>query len=135
MVIDLWSFRPNAVTRPIKAPVRSIHSSTEEHHCGFLQKVIHPNTNAANCCLTSIVVTLAFYNSAIGKRQNSSGDLSNLSCISQCILMLEITTFKMPGFPPPTVQQVKSTSAQPQPHLKRGAVYHKRRKSQNDFGA
>ena len=47
----------------------------------------HPSTNVANCCLTSIVVTLAFYHSAIGKRQISSGDLSALSCISQCILM------------------------------------------------
>ena len=32
---------------------------------------------AANYCLTSIVVTLAFYH-AIGKRQNSSGDQSYL---------------------------------------------------------
>ena len=87
-VIDQWSgFRPSAFTRPRKSPARSIHSSTEEQHCGFSQMVTHPSTNAANCCLTSILVTLAFYHSAIGKRKNSSGDLSTLSRISQCILM------------------------------------------------
>ena len=36
-------------------------------------------------CQTSIVVTLAFYHSAIRKRQNSNIDLSTLSCISQYI--------------------------------------------------
>ena len=45
-----------------------MHSSTEEQHCGFSQKVTHPSTNAANCCLTSIVVTLAFYN-IVGYKQ------------------------------------------------------------------
>ena len=58
-----------------------------KQHFGFSQTVAHPSTNAANCRLTSIVVTLAFYHSANGKRQNSSGDLSSLSCISQCIIM------------------------------------------------
>ena len=62
-----WSgFRSS---RPRKAPARSIHSSTEEQHCGFSQMVTNPSTNAANCCLTSIVVTLAFYHSAIGKKK------------------------------------------------------------------
>ena len=57
-VIDQWSgFRPNALTRPRKAPARSIHSSTEEQHCGFSHTVTHPSTNAAYCCLTSILVT------------------------------------------------------------------------------
>ena len=66
MVIDQWSgFRPNALTHPRKAPARSIHSSTEEHHYGFSQTVTHSSNNEANCCLTSIVVTLAFYHSAI----------------------------------------------------------------------
>ena len=46
---------PNVITHPRKAPARSIHSSTEEQHCGFSQTVTHPNTNAAICCLTSIV--------------------------------------------------------------------------------
>ena len=60
-VQDQWSgFSPSALTRPRKAPARSIHSSTEEQHCGFSQTVTHPSTNVANCCLTSIVVTLAF---------------------------------------------------------------------------
>ena len=76
MVIDLRSgLRPRALTCPRKAPARSIHSSTEEQHCGFSQTVTHPSTNEANCCLTSKVLTLAFYHSALGKRQNSSGDL------------------------------------------------------------
>ena len=39
--------------------------STEEQQCGFSQTVTHPSTSTANCCLTSIVVTLAFYHSAI----------------------------------------------------------------------
>ena len=96
MFIDQWSsFRPNALTRPRKAPARSIHSSTEEQHCGFSQTVTHPSNNAANCCLTSIVVTLAFYHSAIGKRQNSSGDLSTLSHISQCILIQPFTEWTL----------------------------------------
>ena len=88
MIIDLWSaFRPNELTRHTKAPARSIHSSTEAKHCGFSKTVTHPSTNSVDCCLTSIVVKLAFYHSAIGKRQNSSGNLSTLSCICQCILM------------------------------------------------
>ena len=68
MVIDQWSgFHPSALTRPRKAPARSIHSSTDENQYGFSQTVSHPSTNAANCCLSSIVVTLAFYHSAIEK--------------------------------------------------------------------
>ena len=43
-------FSPNALTRPRKGPARSIHSSTEEQHCGFSQTVTHPSTNMANCC-------------------------------------------------------------------------------------
>ena len=87
--MNQWSgFRPNVTTCPRKVPARSIHSS-EEQHCGFSQTVTHPSTNAANCCLTSIVVTLAFHHSAIGKRQNSSGDLRTLSRISQCYTSFE----------------------------------------------
>ena len=39
---------PSALTRPRKAPARSIHSSTEEQYCGFSQMVTHPSTNEAN---------------------------------------------------------------------------------------
>ena len=54
-VIDQWSgFRPSALTCPRKAPARSIHSSTEEQHCGFSQTVTHPSTNAANWKHTKI---------------------------------------------------------------------------------
>ena len=41
----------------------------------FSLAVTHPVTNAANCCLTSIVATLAFYHSAIGKRTTSSSSI------------------------------------------------------------
>ena len=53
----------------------------------YNKMVTHPGTNISNCCLTSKVMPLAFYHSAIGKGQNSGGDLNPLSCIFQCLLV------------------------------------------------
>ena len=87
MVIDQWSsLRPNALTRPRKAPARSIHSSTEEQHYVFFQTVTHSSNNAANCCLSLIVVTLA------------SEDLENVRSMTNVVIS-SLTVCESPTIP------------------------------------
>ena len=49
-----------------KAPASS-HTSIETTIVVVSQTVTHPSINTANCCLTSIVVTLAFTILLLGK--------------------------------------------------------------------
>ena len=52
-----WSgFRPSALTRPRKAPARSINSSTEEQHCGFSQTV---TILFSNCIFLTLILSQA----------------------------------------------------------------------------